>query len=409
MVCIVKRKIKKKRKMQSLRFVSRHNNVVHGFHSFQRLLLYSTSTATAITTTSNSTHCYADYLVESLGFSHKQALSVSTKFLKYNKVNQSHFLETANSVVNLFKKHGFDDTHLRKIVSKQPRLLSCNAESTLFPKFNFLQEQGFSESDIIRVISANPTILDFSVDSSILPAFQILRQVMGCHTYVITVLSKIGVRRICTIVKNLLPNVALLGSYGIPIEFIRKHLVRHPGHYMRIPQVFKDVTIRVEDKLGITRDSMAFLYGIDLMCELTEEGILSKYRIFESFGWTQSEIKTFVMKNPSCFAYSDERIKKRLDFLMNELQLEPAYLITQSSFFTCSLEKRILPRHKILLILKEKGLRNKVPSLSSAIQLSDTCFLTRFVLPFKEVHEVYAKQTGCSLKMLSQGSVVISS
>ncbi|XP_074313793.1 uncharacterized protein LOC141648986 [Silene latifolia] len=384
--------------MQSLRIVvGRRYNSNHGF---QRLLLYSTSS-----TTTTSTACYADYLVDSLGFSHQQALSVSTKFLKDNKVNDSRFFETANSVVNFFKKHGFDDTYLRKVVSKEPRLLSYNAQLTLIPKFNFLKEQGFSETDIIRVISANPTVLNYEVDTSILPAFRILRQVMGCHNYVIRVLSKLGATNISSVLKNLSPNVALLDSYGIPIESIRKHLLRNPAFFMRNPLVFKDVTIRVEEKLGITRDSMMFLYGIDLICGFSEEDIASKCRIFESFGWTQSEIKTLMMKNANCFAYSDERIKKRLDFLMNELQLEPAYLISRCGFFTCSLEKRIFPRHKILLILKEKGLLKKVPSLSSAIQLSDTWFLKRFVLPFKEVHEVYAKHTGCSLKTLSQGSV----
>ncbi|KAH9609276.1 hypothetical protein KSS87_023181, partial [Heliosperma pusillum] len=82
----------------------------------------------------------------------------------------------------------------------------------------------------------------YGVDSCILQAFRILRQVMGCHSYVITVFSKPGARYIFTSVKNLLPNVALLRSYGIPIELIRKHLLTKPGSYIHNPRVFKDVT-----------------------------------------------------------------------------------------------------------------------------------------------------------------------
>ncbi|XP_074279382.1 uncharacterized protein LOC141604784 [Silene latifolia] len=351
--------------MQCLKFNGRYN-FIHG--GFQRLLLYSTSTSTP-TSSSNSTDCFAEYIADTLGFSDKEALSVSTKFLKGKKVNDSRFVETANSVVNLFKKHGFDETHLRIIVSKQPRLLSCKAESTLIPKFQFLQEQGFSESDIIRVISANPTILNYSIDSSILPAFQILRQVMGCDNYVIRVLSKLGNREICSVVKNLLPNVELLDSYGISIEFMRKHLLRNPAPYMRNPIVFKEVTMKVEEKLGITRDSTVFLYGIDLMFGLSEERFLSKCRIFSSFGWSQFEIETFMMKNVSCFAYSEERIKKRLDFLMNELKVEPAYLTSRGRLFTLSLEKRVVPRYKIVRVLKEKGLLTQNACVYGAITM----------------------------------------
>ncbi|KAH9615656.1 hypothetical protein KSS87_013496 [Heliosperma pusillum] len=369
--------------MQSLRFVGRHNVV----HRYQRLLLYSTTTTTttttATTTTSSSStsthHCFADYLVDTLGFSHQQALSVSTKLSKRKKVNDSHFLDNATSVVNLFKIHGFDETHLRKIVSKEPGLLNSNAESTLIPKFNFFKEQGFSGSDLIRVNSKNPSILRYGVDSSILPAFRILRQVMGCHSYVITVFSKPRARYIFTSVKNLLPNVALLRSYGIPIELIRKHLLMKPGSYIHNPRVFKDVTMRVEDKLGITRDSMMFLYGIELICGFSEENLLSKCRIFKSFGWTQSEIQTFMTKNLSCFKLSEQHIQKKLDFLMNELQLKPAYLTSRTSFFTLSLEKRVVARHKLMLILKEKGLLNEKVSFYTAIKLSEPSFLKREV------------------------------
>ncbi|KAH9615658.1 hypothetical protein KSS87_013497, partial [Heliosperma pusillum] len=48
-------------------------------------------------------------------------------------------------------------------------------------------------------------------------------------------------------------------------------------------------------------------------------------------------------------------------------------------------------------------------SFYGAITISEPSFLKRFVLPFKEVHEVYAKYTGCSLNMLSQGNAVVCS
>ncbi|KAH9621421.1 hypothetical protein KSS87_003515, partial [Heliosperma pusillum] len=65
--------------MHRLRFVVGRYNFIHGF---QRLLLYSTTTSSS---SSSPHHCFADYLVDSLGFSHQQSLSVSTKLFKRKK------------------------------------------------------------------------------------------------------------------------------------------------------------------------------------------------------------------------------------------------------------------------------------------------------------------------------------
>uniref|UniRef100_A0A7C9EIF3 Uncharacterized protein n=1 Tax=Opuntia streptacantha TaxID=393608 RepID=A0A7C9EIF3_OPUST len=99
-------------------------------------------------------------------------------------------------------------------------------------------------------------------------------------------------------------------------------------------------------------------------------------------------------RNPNCFRKSKEKIKKSLNFLMKELGYEPKYVITNSFLLTCSLEGRLVPRHRTLMVLKEKGFVRQSYAFISAVTLTESKFLNKFVLPFKEARQFYAKQIG---------------
>ncbi|KAK9755429.1 hypothetical protein RND81_01G024200 [Saponaria officinalis] len=377
------------------RFIISTCNAYNLLHNYPQFLLYSTSSS------SSSTDDFANYLINSLGFSNTKAINTSTKHSKYKKVNDFNFSANAISVVNLFKNHGFADTDIEKIASVCPRLLTVNAEKIIRPKLGFLQNQGISGLDLIRVISLNPSILQYRVESRILPVLQILRDILGCDAHVVTIMKRLRRGNFVGVICYLSQNVELLRTYGTSIECIRKHLVQSPSAFVREPDVFKDIVIRVEKKFGIVPGSTMFLYGVQLLSGYSEATIESKCRVFKSFGWTQSDIDN-IMRNLSCFSLSDESIRKKLDFLMNELGLDPAHLTSCTGLLTCSLEKRLVPRHNVLLVLKAKGLLKKNPTFYSAVSVSESRFVNTFVLPFKEVHQVYAEHTGCNVMTLIQ-------
>ncbi|KAL9238945.1 hypothetical protein vseg_013310 [Gypsophila vaccaria] len=370
-------------------------------HGFQRFYLHSTAISK-----SNSIDCCSNYLVSSLGFPHQQALSISAKLSNQcRRLNDLNISLNADLVVRFFEKHGFDDTRIRKMVSLNPRLLYSKVDKTLKPKFDFFMNEGFSRDDVIRVISANSNILMMSLDSSIAPALQIFRTVMTCDADVVNVLKNLKVWSFGAIAHHLLANVELLSGYGVPMELIRKHLLQKPLTFLRKPDIFKKIVCRVESRFGISKESPLFMYGIHLVSSFSEENIEAKFQMFKSFGWKQSDVETFIMKNASCFTISEAHIKKKMEFLMNEMGFDPAYLIAHTSLLTCSLDKRVVPRHKVLLVLKEKGLMKKIPVLVRVVQMSEPTFVNRFVLPFEEVHEVYAKHIGCSMKMLTKKTI----
>ncbi|KAL9236134.1 hypothetical protein vseg_010838 [Gypsophila vaccaria] len=306
--------------MQRLTIVAKLHTCFLGSNLIHPISLFSTSSSS-----SSSNYCLADHLVNSLGFSHQQAVSISSRLSKRKmKVDHSNSVVNAFSVVIFFRTRGFHDTLIRGLVNRYPPILSCKVDKTLNPKLRFLQQQGFSQSNIIRLVSANHRILTTGVESFIFPRIQILRQVMGaCNSNdgrVIRVVSNSSERIFHAILNFLLPNVDLLRSYGVPIEKIREHVVQRPWCYVRPPDILKDIMTKVEYNLGIRGNSPGFLYAIQLLSCLSEEALESKCRLFKSFGWTQSDLETLLAKNASCFALSETLIEKKLGFLMNDLQ-----------------------------------------------------------------------------------------
>ncbi|KNA11683.1 hypothetical protein SOVF_132930 [Spinacia oleracea] len=387
-----------------LKLRSNYNGVqgLNFINGFRHLLLYSTST---------SAECnpdFANYLVDFLGFSKQQALSTCTKVVRSRlargskKVSDFEFVENSNSVVSFLKQTGFEQSHIRSAVIRNPRILFCNVDKTLIPKTLAFQKMGFSVSDVVEVVKVNPSIFFTGTDTKIIQAFQILREIMGCDHHVISIMKWPNIWLSC-VSKLLVPNIALLRNHGIPIESIRKRLLRDPCSFLRKTEFIQDALIRVEEKLGIPRHSPQFLLGVILLTSFKETTIESKRQIFKSFGWTESDVVTLTILSPFLLTLSEASLKKKLGFLMNELSYEPSFLAKRCALFTCSLEKRIVPRHKTLLVLKEKGLIKMKYSFMSAIKLSESQFLKRFVLPFTEVHEVYSKHAGISLEKLTVG------
>ncbi|XP_074307403.1 transcription termination factor MTERF8, chloroplastic-like [Silene latifolia] len=356
-------------------------------HNFHRLHLYSTK---------SPNRSFANYLVNSLGFSDEQALSTSTK-IRFNNANdfESSGNVNADSVVGFFKQHGFDDTRIIKLVSCYPRILSANVDKTLKPKFKLLQDQGFSGSNLVTLILSTPSFLDRHMDHVI----HDLRSILVSNENLLKFFNRVQFTMTTSALVNLNSNIALLNNeYGVDFGLIRNGIVAHTRAYLRDTELFRNILVRVEEELGIPRNSGMFLYGMYLLCKSSKEMIELKSQLLKSFGWTEYDVSELMRRNPHVFVLSEENMKKKLGYLMTELGYKPDFLVAHSALFTYSLEKRMEPRRRVLLVLKEKGLLDY--SFYSAISQTETQFLKILIEPFKKdvpgLLELYQSNKGCS-------------
>ncbi|XP_048490023.1 transcription termination factor MTERF9, chloroplastic-like [Beta vulgaris subsp. vulgaris] len=227
---------------------------------------------------------------------------------------------------------------------------------------------------LVSAVSRNPQLITHHLG----PAINAFRTVLGSDENVVSVLKRTRRRRLSLkkAAEFLVPNVTLLpDDYGIPCDKIQKYIVQQSNPFIERTDVFRDMLIRVEEELGITRYSTMFVYGIHLVAYYTKEQLEDKFRIFRSFGWAQSDVTALIKRHPMCLTSTEARIKERLDFLMNEMGYKPNYLTSKPCLFIYGVNKRLLPRYKVLQTLKEKGHVRMDYSLSTATCFSDPAFL----------------------------------
>ncbi|XP_015166517.1 uncharacterized protein [Solanum tuberosum] len=210
------------------------------------------------------------FMVNSLGFSTKEAISTSAK--------------------------------IKTLVSSSPKLLFCDIDTTLKPKIKGLQPLNLSGSDLVTLIEKSD-FLRRGLHTSIKPTLDYLRELLGTHDAVAMVLKKEPRLISQNISKVLPPNIALLQNLGFSQIDIANFFQRYPRCLLRNPVCLQRVVHQAEEIFDIPRGSRMFLHGIAALVPLHESTLERKIDIYRSFGWSHSDICTMVRKLPSCFDF----------------------------------------------------------------------------------------------------------
>lgn len=346
------------------------------------LLRYSTHLAAA----QPQNHLFIGCLERSLGFSREEAISAA------GKIRRSRFYnKDIDLFISYFENLGLDKTQIKTIASSNPRFLLINVEKTLKPKIRVLEELGLSGSDLVKVIVGCRNVLDRGLESFIRPRIEYLRQLLGSDKGVVLALKKFP-RLFDFYAQNRMePNVVLLKKFGFRDEQIAKFIIRNPRRiFIQNPDWIQDVLQRIENDYGIPRESSMFYYAIDVLSMLRKESIETKLETLRSFGWSDADIWRMFRNLPFTFGMSVDRMRKSLDFFMNELGYDSGYLASHPKLFSVSLDRRVKRRNEVLKILNERKLIKRNTSLHFIVCLPELKFVKRYLLPHKdEIPDVY--------------------
>ncbi|CAI9106526.1 OLC1v1005708C1 [Oldenlandia corymbosa var. corymbosa] len=344
-----------------------------GSFSFKSILNFS-ATATKKAQIQNAD--MVNYLLDSLGFSRDAAI---TTLSKVPHLRPSP--EKVDPIVCYFQNLGFSKTQIRSMVSGHPRLLCRNVDKTLVPKLNFFRELGLSGSGLRKVVVQ---CSDRGLDTFIKPRVLYLRQLLGTDDNVVAVLNRDSTVLKFLDAERVDTNVKLLRNYGMTDDNIVKCITNWPRRFFTLkPGGIKDVLHRVENVLGIPRESAMFRHGVAVLASLDRSKVDEKLGVFRSFGWPESVILKTVRSQPLILTKSAPTIQKVVDFFMNELGCSSDFLGSNPAFLTYSLEKRVKPRNEVLKILKK--LNKKKAALSTVLCMSESKFRKCYVLPYKVI------------------------
>jgi mTERF domain-containing protein, mitochondrial len=284
-------------------------------------------------------------------------------------------------VIKFLRDTGLSDTQIKAAVSFQPNLLRSNLDKTLKPNVHELVQNGFSGELLVQLIRYNPRVL---LMKSILPRLLFWRDFVGDGDRgLLSIVPHIRVLMSRDFDKHTAPNISLLKEFGLSNQDI-VCLIRCRNRCMDRDLESLRQTIELIEELGLVRDSKMFIHGLRAVGSYSKDIIHKKVEFYKmTYGWSNEEVYSSFRKFPYILSFSDEKIKSNMNFLIQKAKLEPRSIAYHPILVGYSIEKRLVPRHHVLTILAEKGLKGTY-SLASACNLSEKVFLEKCVDPYRK-------------------------
>ncbi|RVW61793.1 hypothetical protein CK203_063333 [Vitis vinifera] len=304
------------------------------------------------------------YLMNSCGLPPESALSASRKI-------QFETPERADSVLALLRNYGCTNTHISKIVSRYPLLLTANPEKTLLPKLEFFCSVGFSGSDLASIVVAGPQILKRSLENHVIPSYNFLKSVLMVNENIVRALNK---------------------SYWL-------HVSQNKEKFSR--------SVKMVIEMGFDPLRVPFVKAVQVIMEMGGSMWGHKMEVYRRWGLTDDEIMLMFRLDPLCMKSSEKKIMSVMDFLVNKMGWKPAAIARYPTVFLRSLEKKIIPWCSVVKVLQMKGLVKKDLCLSF-LGSNEKNFFNRFMVKYEqdvpELLNVYQGKIGIlELGFVSEG------
>ncbi|RWV94737.1 hypothetical protein GW17_00042701 [Ensete ventricosum] len=364
----------------TLRSALRRNRLLTLFETrrLRDLLFFSSSVDHSGGTISPDPHFMVEYLVNSCGFSPSEAAKFSKPLAHLRST------EKPDAVLNFMRSQGFDGAGLRKVISWEPSYLCLNVETNLAPKFQFLRDLGLSELDIVDAILKNSSILHLNVHRSFVPRLETWESLLGSRELVLEHLKKKSRFFGSSIEKTVHPNLKFLtDECSIPEERVFGIVKWHPQFISQNPESLRALVARAEE-LGMPRQSRMFMRALNVLQMLSKERFEAKVELMRSFGWSDSEFSSAVRKAPTFLSFSTDMLRRKVTFFIDVVGFTPSFIAYRSNLLLFSLQKRVIPRFRVMEMLKLKGLWTGQVKFLSILSLSETKFMERFVLPHRQ-------------------------
>ncbi|KAL3517471.1 hypothetical protein ACH5RR_020060 [Cinchona calisaya] len=319
---------------------------------------------------------------------HCPRVFLTSSLHKYN--NTRHFsslsaasaatakLERAELVDSLLRSYGFNDTQISKLQTLRPRALTLHPHKIILPKFEFLRSIGVSEVDLPKIIAFNPAILETSLQGRLIPSYNFLKSLSLSDEEIITMMKNYWRIFQSDEEKTIGPKVELLKSLGVPQPAISLLLVHYPSVVHLSFVSFKNC---VDKALAMGFDPSVghFVQAIKAFSRFNKQDFQDLMEVYRRWGFSDDEILSVFRSQPLCMDSSEKKITRAMEFLINEMQWQPSAVVRWPTILRYSLEKRIVPRCKVIKLLIAHNLVEESISFGSFISISEQLFLDRYV------------------------------
>ena len=134
-------------------------------------------------------------------------------------------------------------------------------------------------------------------------------------------------------------------------------------------------------ELGISPGSGTFAVALSSVSNISRSTLDSKMEFLKTFGWSDEEFNLAFRRFPNIIHLSRDRTRATMDFLLKDAGCTPSYVAARSVLLGLSLEKRMVPRLKVLKSLRDGGLPDGGRDLYSFMLTPENKFVDKFLVP----------------------------
>ncbi|KAG6577264.1 Transcription termination factor MTERF15, mitochondrial, partial [Cucurbita argyrosperma subsp. sororia] len=235
--------------------------------------------------------------------------------------------EKPQSVYKYLSELGFSKAHIQSTIRLAPQIAFSNIERTLKPKIEFFQNLGLVGSDLGRFISKHSTLLTLSLEKRLMPSVEILKSVF-------------------------------------PKDECNSDLLQLRDCWFSTLYVTEEATYT--------------------FCSVSNATFKKKVELICSFGITEKECMRMFTSAPGLIRTSVGKLKRGLEFFMNEAEVSRSDIVCKPTCLMHAMQGRVLPRYRVLQVVKSKRLLEKHPQLLDILGMSEEDFLDKFVHRFPD-------------------------
>jgi len=333
----------------------------------------------ALLSTASPGHFAADeYLVSTCGITREQAAKAAKC--------TSHWKSSSNADAVLSfltgPAVGLSKADITLLVAKDPRILNCSVDNTLRVRVGRFRSYGFSAAQISSFVRVAPySFRTFNIDEKL----GFWMPLLGSPDNFLRIFRRNSYLVASDLHKVVKTNVRLLQEHGLSVEEIGKMCVSNPRLLTGKPDSTRAILVRA-DEMGVPRNTLLFRQALTAVAGLGLETMASKLKMMAKIlGCSDAEVARMVQKNPLVLRRSMERIQRTCEFLTNVVGVDTKYIQGRPTILMYSLEGRLVPRHYVMKVLRDKGLIRKDQSFYTMVTVSDNVFCSRYVHPHKDV------------------------
>ncbi|WOL08673.1 hypothetical protein Cni_G17426 [Canna indica] len=362
----------------------RHNSLLSWFQLSRFRYLSSSTSSFAVDVVaggipSPDSHFIVEYLMKSCGLSAAEAAKASKSL--------AHLPSAKNpdAVLTFMRSQGFNAAHLREIICFQPKYLCWNVEKNLSPKLQTLREFGFSQYEVVDIVHSSPSILSLSIHGRLVPRLKMWESLFGSRHFILKHFRSKKRFFYFNIERVLRPNLKFLrDECGISEERILVVLRVNPDLLSLKPDTLRALVVRA-DELGVPRKTGKFIWSLSALRMVSKEKVEAQRKFMKSLGWSDSELSSLFSKSPTLLGLSKELLRRKTKYFVEEVGYTLSSLAQNPTLLALSLEKRVIPRLRVMEMLRSKGLWTQEGMPILYFYLSNTKFMNMFVHRYKEV------------------------